>query len=296
LFKERNRRADRKGISFRSFLVGEHKTNTMVGPHGLEVVMHVAELADVAWSARERHREHVSLEKEYEQEHIETEEALAKERLENERLRAALQVYENALQKELERQGSAQTLGESLQLSRESSLDLFDQLKKKVESPAFLEKLKDSPRVGDGDLSGVVATEGGLFVNPDDPNWRLLIDEDFFGSDSRVEKDGMDSDGYVVVHQEDFVDGIASLLAKYISALPQAKKMSPKDLQKTILKAFNQTEKKGNLRKIWETAKMLYTATSWGATVFGLYRHPVVLQAASMAMWTTCSLILALLK
>lgn len=265
--------------------------------HSLGVVMHVAELADVAWSARERHREHGLFEREQELEHVQTEEALAKERLENERLLAALQVYENALQTELERQGSAQTLVESLHLSRESALDLYVQLKKRVESPAFLQKLKEVPRVDGEDSAGVMKTEDGLFVNPnsEDPHWWLLVD-DFLGPESKVEKDGLDSDGYVVVNQDDFVDGIASCLAKYISSMPQAKKMSPKDLQKTILKAFTQAEKKGRMRKLWETAKMLYTATSWGATVFGLYRHPVVLQAASMALWTTCSLILALLK
>lgn len=100
----------------------------MVGPHGLEVAMHVGKLADVAWNVRERHREHAALEKELELEHVETEDALAKERLENERLRAALVVYENALQKELERQGSAETLEESLHLSRESSLDVSSYL------------------------------------------------------------------------------------------------------------------------------------------------------------------------
>ncbi|CAM6127674.1 unnamed protein product [Calypogeia fissa] len=270
----------------------------MVGPHSLGVVMHVAELADVAWSARERHREHVLHEQEQELELEQTEEALVKERLENERLREALQVYENALLKELERQGSAQTLVESLHLSRESSVDLYDQLKKRVESPAFLQKLKALPRADGEDSSGVMKTEDDVFVNPnsEDPNWWLLVDDDFLSSECKFEKDDLDSDGYVVVNQDDFVDGIASCLAKYLSSMPQAKNMSPKDLQKTILKAFNQAEKKGRIRKLWETCKMLYTATSWGATVFGLYRHPVVLQAASMAVWTTCSLVLALLK
>lgn len=58
--------------------------------------------------------------------------------------------------------------------------------------------------------------------NSEDPNWWLLVDDDFLGPD-KVEEDGMDSEGYVVVNQEDFVDGIASFLAKYISAMPEAK-------------------------------------------------------------------------
>lgn len=270
----------------------------MVGPHSLEVVMHVAELADVAWSARERHREHVALDKELELEHVETEEALAKERLENERLRAALEVYERALQKELHLQSSAEGLGESLHLSRESFPDVYDQLKTRVESPAFLQKLKALPHDGDEEWPVSTNSEDGIFVNPnsEDPNWCVIVDEDYFFGPDKVEKDGLESEGYVVVNQEDFVDGMASFLAKYISSMPEAKKMTPKDLQKAVLKAFNQAEKKGGMRKLWETGKMVYTAGSWGATVFGLYRHPIVLQAASMALWTTCSVILALLK
>ncbi|KAL2641686.1 hypothetical protein R1flu_009273 [Riccia fluitans] len=268
----------------------------MVGPHAVEMAFHVAEVADVAWGAIGRHREHVAVEKAIEKEYSGTEEALEKERLENQKLRAAIQEYEEALQKELERQGSKQSLSESLMLSKETSPDLYDELKKKVESPSFLQKLKSLPPQDPRQAYLPKSIEDCVFDSEDPNHWQWINDSDMFGMETKEEKDGLDSEGYVMVNQDDFVDAMANFLAKYISAMPQAKTMAPKELQQTLLKAFSTAEKKGKIRKVWETGKLLYTATSWGATVFGLYRHPLVMQAASMALCTTCSLVLQFLK
>ena len=58
----------------------------------------------------------------------------------------------------------------------------------------------------------------------DDPNWWLWLSEnDTTHRDIKEVQDGLGSDGYVMVNQEDIVDSIASYIARYISSIPQAK-------------------------------------------------------------------------
>lgn len=57
----------------------------------------------------------------------------------------------------------------------------------------------------------------------DDPNWWLWLSENDMDRETKEVQDGLGSDGYVVVSQEDIVDGIASFIARYISSIPQAK-------------------------------------------------------------------------
>jgi hypothetical protein len=66
----------------------------------------------------------------------------------------------------------------------------------------------------------------GLYVKADvdDPNWWLWLSENDTGNrDIKEVQDGLGSDGYVMVNQEDIVDSIASYIARYISSIPQAK-------------------------------------------------------------------------
>lgn len=57
----------------------------------------------------------------------------------------------------------------------------------------------------------------------DDPNWWLWLSENDTDREIKEVKDGLGSDGYVMVSQEDIVDSIASFIARYISSIPQAK-------------------------------------------------------------------------
>lgn len=57
----------------------------------------------------------------------------------------------------------------------------------------------------------------------DDPNWWLWLSENEPEKDIKEVQDGLGSDGYVIVNQEDIVDSIASYIARYISSVPQAK-------------------------------------------------------------------------
>jgi hypothetical protein len=178
---------------------------------------------------------------------------------------------------------------------------VYEKLKITLASDEFLEKL-NSLSLDTGATSSdsiLVKTEDGMFVRADldDPNgWLWLSESDLAHTDPKEVKDCLGADGYIVINHEDIVDSIASFMARYISSIPQAKNLSAKELQDVITQAFKKVEKKGTICQLWQTGKFLYTAGSWGATVLSIYRHPVVLRAASMAVWTSCCLILKVLR
>lgn len=132
-------------------------------------------------------------------------------------------------------------------------------------------------------------------VDVNDPNWWLWLSKNDVSRGTEEVQDGFGADGYVLVNQVDIVDSIASFIARYISSIPHAKTITPKELQQAMTQAFTKVEKKGRLHSLWTTGKFLYTASSWGATALSIYKHPVVIRAASMAVWTSCCLILKLI-
>lgn len=61
-------------------------------------------------------------------------------------------------------------------------------------------------------------------INADDPSsWLWVTDQDLIERDTKIEQDGLGSDGYLVITHDDIVDGIASFMARYISSMPQTK-------------------------------------------------------------------------
>lgn len=50
-----------------------------------------------------------------------------------------------------------------------------------------------------------------------------MTDKDLIERDTKLEQDGLGSDGYLIITQDDIVDGIASYMARYISSMPQTK-------------------------------------------------------------------------
>ncbi|CAK9189782.1 unnamed protein product [Sphagnum troendelagicum] len=230
----------------------------MVGGHGVEMVAAVGEMAEAAVGVLDwSHQRRVAKAVAKEWEFAEAEGELELERKENMRLRATIAMYQQAFG-QLHQQKI-----ENGTLSVDRSME---KLKITLASDEFLEKLNS-----------------------------LSLDTGATSSDSILVKDCLGADGYIVINHEDIVDSIASFMARYISSIPQAKKLSPKELQDAIAQAFKKVEKKGKIRQLWETGKFLYTAGSWGATALSVYRHPIVLRAASMAVWTSCCLILKVL-
>ncbi|KAL8037755.1 hypothetical protein ABFX02_11G058600 [Erythranthe guttata] len=100
-----------------------------------------------------------------------------------------------------------------------------------------------------------------------------------------------DPDDYVLVGEEDIMDGIASFMAAYLLSLKQTKDLTPNQLQAALSKTFSMKKKKGKLQKAWDGSKVIYNVASWGATAIGIYQNPALFRAASTAFWTSCHVI-----
>ncbi|XVF64875.1 hypothetical protein PTKIN_Ptkin09bG0201900 [Pterospermum kingtungense] len=165
-------------------------------------------------------------------------------------------------------QGEVSGLG----LPRDQEADeLCDLLKSRVQCSDFLEKLV----CAQVPVPENIAEEGS--------SWAMVDENDLW-----EEKDiDLDQEDYVLVRQEDIVDGIACFMAAYLLSLKQTKA--------SLSKTFSVKKKKGKLRKAWDGSKVIYNVASWGATAIGIYQNPLLLRAASKAFWTSCHVISKLL-
>nr|XP_009409457.1 PREDICTED: uncharacterized protein LOC103991650 isoform X2 [Musa acuminata subsp. malaccensis] len=153
-------------------------------------------------------------------------------------------------------------------------------LKLKVESPDFLEKL------------GSIQTSVCNNVHADDDSsWDVITAADLREDRPVDEGNDSDQDDYVLVRQEDIVDGIASFMAAYLLALKQTKELTPNQLQDALCKTFSGKKKKSKLQKAWDGSKVIYNVASWGATAIGIYQNPAIIRAASVAFWSSCRVI-----
>lgn len=159
--------------------------------------------------------------------------------------------------------------------------ELCDLLRSRVECPDFLNKL-ECPQVSDPP-NNFVAEEGS--------SWDMVGDNDLWPSGNI----DLDQEDYVLVSEEDIVDGIACFMAAYLLSLKQAKNLTPNQLQEALSKTFSVKKRKGKLRKALDGSKVIYNVVSWGATAVGIYQNPLILTAASKAFWTSCHVISKLL-
>lgn len=153
--------------------------------------------------------------------------------------------------------------------------ELCDLLKSRVECPDFLKKLE----CAQVSIPNNAAEEGGT--------WDMVSKDDLW----EVENVDPSEQDYVVVRQEDIVEGMASFMAAYLLSLKQTKELTPNQLQEALCKTFSVKKKKGKLRKAWDGSRVIYNVASWGATAIGIYQNPVILQAASKAFWASCHVI-----
>ncbi|TVU09870.1 hypothetical protein EJB05_43367, partial [Eragrostis curvula] len=147
--------------------------------------------------------------------------------------------------------------------------ELCDILKSKVESLEFLQNL-------DGIQKSLY--QNGA-VGPD-ISWDIIKAVDYW------EDDGSD-DGYVLVNQEDVVDGITSFMAAYLLSLKKTKEMSPNQLQQALKKTFSAQKRKSKIQKAWDGTKVIYNVASWGATAVGVYNNRAILAVAATAVRTS---------
>jgi len=158
--------------------------------------------------------------------------------------------------------------------------ELCDLLKSRVECPDFLEKLESAQ-----------ASSVAQNISEEGSSWDIVSDDDLWeGGDAQP-----DQEDYVLVRQEDIVEGIACFMAAYLLSLKQTKDLTPNQLQDALSKTFSVKKKKGKLRKAWDGSKVMYNVASWGATAIGIYQNPALLRAASAAFWTSCHVISKLL-
>ncbi|KAH7849419.1 hypothetical protein Vadar_017537 [Vaccinium darrowii] len=149
-------------------------------------------------------------------------------------------------------------------------------LKSRVECPDFLEKLESAQ-----------ASSVAQNISEEGSSWDIVSDDDLWeGGDAQP-----DQEDYVLVRQEDIVEGIACFMAAYLLSLKQTKDLTPNQLQDALSKTFSVKKKKGKLRKAWDGSKVIYNVASWGATAIGIYQNPALLRAASAAFWTSCHVI-----
>ncbi|KAB2083560.1 hypothetical protein E1A91_A05G283400v1 [Gossypium mustelinum] len=164
-------------------------------------------------------------------------------------------------------------------LRRDQEADeLCDLLKSRVQCPDFLEKLE---------CAQVPVPENIA----DGSSWDMVNPNDLWGD----ENGDLDQEDYVLVRQDDIVEGIACFMAAYLLSLKQTKDLSPNQLQQALSKTFSVKKKKGKLRKAWDGSKVIYNVASWGATAIGIYQNPLLMRAASKAFWTSCEVISKLL-
>ncbi|KAM7258711.1 hypothetical protein ACFE04_014452 [Oxalis oulophora] len=159
--------------------------------------------------------------------------------------------------------------------------ELCELIKSRFECPNFLEKLQ---HVQVSVPQTITAEEGN--------SWDMVNEKDLWEAESI---DCEQEDDYVLVKQEDIVDGIACFMAAYLLSLKQTKDLTPNQLQEALRKTFAMKKKKGKLRKAWEGSQVIYNVASWGATAIGIYQNPVILRVASKAFWTSCEVISKLL-
>nr|CAB3447924.1 unnamed protein product [Digitaria exilis] len=97
--------------------------------------------------------------------------------------------------------------------------ELCDLLQSRVQSPEFLEKL-DS-------IQKSVYQHGAV---DETVSWDIVSAADIW-DDKSINVSDDSEDGYVLVKQEDIVDGIACFMAAYLLSLKQTKDLTPDQLQ-----------------------------------------------------------------
>ncbi|KAI3992043.1 hypothetical protein MKX01_014934 [Papaver californicum] len=161
------------------------------------------------------------------------------------------------------------------QFGDDDTVQLCNFLKSGVDSPNFLEKLGTTSASAPHNL----AEEGG--------SWDIVCENDLWDGED-IE---LDQESYVLVRQEDILEGIASFTAAYLLSLKQTKELTPNQLQEALSKTFCTKKKKGKLRKAWDGSKVIYNVASWGATAIGIYQNPALFRVATVAFWTSCRVI-----
>ncbi|OAY70191.1 hypothetical protein ACMD2_22380 [Ananas comosus] len=166
--------------------------------------------------------------------------------------------------------------------------ELCELLKCRVESRNFLEKVGSIHMSMSQDCHGIYGEANG------NSSWDMITAKDLWGAKDVGGESESESDDYVLVCEEDIVDGLACFMAAYLLSLKQTKELTPDQLQEALRKTFS-AKKKSRLQKAWDSSKVIYNLASWSATAIGMYQNPAIFRAASVALWSSCRAISKLL-
>ncbi|KAJ8445092.1 hypothetical protein Cgig2_029464 [Carnegiea gigantea] len=131
-------------------------------------------------------------------------------------------------------------------------------IKSRVQGPEFIEKMENAQFSVQQNIPVPVPAEEGS-------SWDMVNHNDLW-EDGDVDADQED---YIVVRQEDIVDGIACFMAAYLLSLKETKDLTPNQVQEALSKTFSAKKKKGKLRKALDGSKVIYNVASWSATAIG---------------------------
>ncbi|XP_077213064.1 elongation factor [Tasmannia lanceolata] len=95
------------------------------------------------------------------------------------------------------------------------------------------------------------------------------------------ELSGIDNESYVIINEEQVVDGVANFIAKCIVSNPKSKRLTPEELHKTVVRALGSMNEWEKMRKVWHAGKLIYALSTWGFAFAGLYRHRAVLKVVA---------------
>ncbi|KAL5210581.1 hypothetical protein ABZP36_006204 [Zizania latifolia] len=173
-------------------------------------------------------------------------------------------------------------------VSQECPADLHNRLVAAVNNASFLaqlEKVRDesmhqhtelSPgNMTELDVGDIPYTEGG----EKNGSW-ILVACDNPGANME-EISGIDNENYVLVNDDDIIDGMTTFIARCILEDPKSKSISPMELQKVVAMALSTLKDQKKWISIWEAGKVLYIMATWGITIVGLYRSRHVLKIAA---------------
>lgn len=250
----------------------------------LEVMGTMIEMADVAWNALEHHRDRKAVA-------AEEEEVIARLHSENHRLKALLAENVHLLH----------DISQVPSLVNECPSDLYSRLLALVESPTFLDmleslnqKLATGPNVGSSNSKYPDQNELEVLIQADDKgdfSYWVLVTHDM-APDNLEEVSAIDNDTYVIISKENVIDGIANFIARCIFENPISKKVSPQELQKAVSKALGDIKFRNKLKSVWDAGIFIYTLSTWGIVLAGLYRHRDVVKAVAKGVHSSTKFVL----
>ncbi|KAL8246760.1 hypothetical protein R6Q59_007976 [Mikania micrantha] len=147
-------------------------------------------------------------------------------RLENQRLRELLEENLKLLQ----------NISESPYLLEDCPSDLHTRIMDTVESPKFLSQLKTLHKDSIDGIPGIDLQVDEILINVgcEEPSLWIWVSDEMVNGNVE-EKSGIDNENYVVISQEQVVDGIAHFMARCILLNPKAKNLTPEEMQKSKL-------------------------------------------------------------